>query len=47
VLLKDADKPVMLDEDREFLREFFKEDTRAVQEIIGRKLPWKNFHNIS
>lgn len=43
VLLKKAEKPKMSDEDRRFLQDYFREDTLAIEKILGRKLPWKNF----
>ncbi|MCP3932313.1 MAG: sulfotransferase [Bacteroidetes bacterium] len=43
ILLQKAEKPKMLDEDRKKLQEYFTEDTIAVENILGRKVPWNNF----
>lgn len=46
ILLKKSDKPIMLEEDKLFLIDFFREDALVVQKILKRKLPWTNFLDI-
>jgi len=43
ILLKNEPKPEMPDEDREILRNFYREDVYKTEKILKRKLPWKNF----
>ena len=46
LLLKAAEKPLMENDDRMFLKDFFIEDTLEVQKILARQLPWKNFADV-
>jgi len=43
ILLKNEPKPEMPDEDREILRNFYREDVYKTEKILKQKLPWKNF----
>ena len=36
----------MTEEDREILREYYKDDVKKLQNILGRKLPWPNFSHV-
>ena len=45
ILLKNEPKPEMPDEDREILRNFYREDVYKTEKILKRKLPWKIFNN--
>lgn len=36
-------KPEMESRDRALLRDLFRDDVREISEILGRKMPWKNF----
>jgi len=44
-LIKKTTKPEMNKEDRDFLVEFYKNDVKKVETILGRKLVWPNFQN--
>jgi len=33
----------MEDEDRKFLTNFYSDDVKKLQTLLGRKLPWANF----
>jgi len=44
-LTKKTTKPEMNKEDRDFLVEFYKDDVKKVETILGRKLVWPNFQN--
>jgi len=43
VLTKEQPKPEMDLKDRKTLVEYFKNDVEQLQNLLGRKLPWKNF----
>jgi len=45
MLYKKAKKPEMTEEERLKLIEYFREDVQKLETLLGRKLPWKNFHN--
>ena len=40
---KRGEKPQMTAQDRKILIDFYKDDVRKLENLIGRKLPWKNF----
>ena len=42
-LLLQTEKPLMTEEDRKILRNFFDEDVKKLKNILGQDLPWKNF----
>ncbi len=44
-IVKKSTKPKMLKEDRKKLVEFFQEDVRKLENILGRKFPWPDFYN--
>jgi len=46
ILLKQETKPKMDDEDRKSLVNFYKEDVEKLQNILGQRLPWKNFYKM-
>ena len=39
-----APKPKMELKEREFLKNYYKDDVRNLEILLGRKLPWENFH---
>ena len=41
--IKKGVKPKMEDEDRKFLTNFYSDDVKKLQTLLGRKLPWANF----
>jgi len=43
ILTKKQEKPQMTAQDRKILIDFYKDDVRKLENLIGRKLPWKNF----
>jgi len=43
VLQKKSTKPKMDLKDKKFLIEFYKDDVQKLEELLGKKLPWKNF----
>jgi hypothetical protein len=43
-LIKPQSKPLMPSEDRETLINFYENDVKNLEIFLGRKLPWKNFH---
>ncbi len=43
-IVKKSTKPKMLEEDRKKLVEFFQEDVRKLENILGRKFPWPEFY---
>jgi len=45
LLVRKAAKPVMEPAAREFLRQYYADDTRALARLLGRELPWRNFPN--
>ena len=36
-------KPKLTPQDREFLKNYYREDVKKLETLLGRKLPWKNF----
>jgi len=42
-LLLQTEKPLMTEEDRKILRNFFDEDVKKLKNILGQDLPWTNF----
>jgi len=42
-LIKKQSKPIMEQQDREFLTNFYRDDVKKLQTMLGRKLPWPNF----
>jgi len=46
ILFKKSSKPEMLLEDRKILQNFYFDDAKNLERIIGKKLPWKNFETI-
>jgi len=44
-LMKRAPKPKMNDEDRQFLVQYYREDVRRLDLLLGRRLPWRNFRS--
>ena len=45
-LTNKSEKPKMEKEDRNFLIEYYKDDVKKLEDLLGRKLPWKNFTSI-
>ena len=45
ILFKSESKPIMEEKDRRNLINFYQEDVRKLEEMLNRKLPWKNFNN--
>ena len=45
ILFKSASKPKMQENDRRTLVNYYQEDVKKLEEILGRKLPWKNFNS--
>jgi len=45
VLSKKSPKPKMEPQERETLIQFYREDVKKLEGILGRKLPWPNFKN--
>jgi len=43
LLTKKIPKPKMDEKDREFLIDFYREDVKKLQSLLGRTLPWSNF----
>jgi len=43
ILFKKSSKPEMLLKDRKILQNFYFDDVKNLELIIGKKLPWKNF----
>lgn len=43
VLGKEAEKPSMSDEEKEFLRNYYFNDIKELEKILDRSLPWKDF----
>jgi len=46
ILLKQQTKPKMNEKDRKSLVNFYKEDVEKLQNILGQRLPWKNFYKM-
>ncbi len=42
-LIKDAPKPQMGPEAREFLIRYYRDDVLRLEDLLGRRLPWRNF----
>jgi len=42
-LFKNEPKPIMSKDERTLLIDYYKEDVSKLQNILGCKLPWKNF----
>jgi len=38
-------KPKMLDEDRNFLRNYYSNDVKKIENLLQKQFPWPNFHN--
>jgi len=43
ILTYKAEKPKMEKKDRNFLIDFYKDDVKKLANLLGRKLPWRNF----
>jgi len=43
LLMKNTKKPLLSEEDRSLLQNTYRENTIKLSEILGRKIPWKNF----
>ena len=43
ILVRQAPKPVMEPEAREFLVRYYRDDVARLEGLLGRKLPWRNF----
>jgi len=46
ILFKHPQKPTINDEDRKILVDYYKNDVKKLEKILGKKLPWKNFQTI-
>ena len=46
ILFKKSSKPEMTLEDRKILQNFYFDDVKNLEQVIGKKLPWKNFETI-
>jgi hypothetical protein len=44
-LLKKQPKPELQEDHRRFLVDFYRKDVNELETLLGRKLPWKNFHD--
>jgi len=44
-LMKRMPKPKMDDEDRQFLVQYYRDDVRRLELLLGRRLPWRNFRS--
>jgi len=40
LLTQKAKKPVMLDEDKNFLEQFYRKEIEKLQDILNKELPW-------
>lgn len=45
LILKEDTKPIMDERERIILIDFYKNDVPKIENLLGRKLPWKNFHS--
>lgn len=45
ILTRKKSKPIMEQKDRSFLINYYKDDVKKLEDLLGRKLPWKNFSN--
>jgi hypothetical protein len=45
LLMKRGPKPKMDDESRRFLVQYYREDVRRLELLLGRRLPWRNFRS--
>ena len=43
ILEKKQPKPKMEPSDKEFLINFYKDDVKKLEDLLGKKMPWKNF----
>jgi len=43
ILTNKQEKPKMEKKDRDFLIDFYKDDVKKLANLLGRKLPWRNF----
>jgi len=43
ILTRKKPKPKMEQKDRSFLINYYKDDVKKLEDLLGRKLPWKNF----
>ena len=46
LLIKNELKPEIQFKERKLLIDFYLEDVKKLQKLIGEKLPWKNFQNL-
>jgi len=44
-IVKKSIKPEMLEEDRKRLVEFYQDDVRELEKILGQKFPWPDFYS--
>ena len=43
ILVKEVEKPIMKEADREYLQKIYAKDVKELQLLLGSNLPWKNF----
>jgi len=43
IILKEQSKPKLDSNDKEVLFNYYKDDVKKVENLLGRKLPWNNF----
>jgi len=43
ILVRQASKPVMGADEREFLVRYYRDDVARLEDLLGRRLPWRNF----
>jgi hypothetical protein len=43
ILIKKVDKPKMVEEDRIYLQNLYRDDVQKLRNLLGRSLPWPNF----
>jgi len=44
-ILKEEEKPIMEENEKKLLINYYHDDVQKLKNLLGRKLPWKNFQN--
>jgi len=44
-ILKEEEKPKMEENEKKLLINYYRDDVQKLKNLLGRKLPWKNFQN--
>lgn len=47
ILMRNSEKPTLSDDDKKFLQDVYHDDVIKLSDLLGQKLPWKNFPEVN